>query len=74
VQEKLLAETAHIPCETTNLAVAGTAPVRLQIALGRRGDAEVRSAQAVLAAAPPEADGTVVRGAPLHGSRDSLSE
>jgi hypothetical protein len=29
-QEKLIAETAHIPCETTNLAVTGTVPVRLE--------------------------------------------
>jgi hypothetical protein len=29
-QEKRLGETAHIPCETTNLAVAGTVPVRLE--------------------------------------------
>src|ERR1700746_546158 len=29
-QDKRLGETAHIPCETTNLAVAGTVAVRLQ--------------------------------------------
>jgi hypothetical protein len=29
-QAKRLGGTAYIPCETTNLAVAGTVPVRLQ--------------------------------------------
>ena len=52
-QAKRLADLPHIPCETTNLAVAGTVPdapaVPLQFAPGRRGDAGVSSSSRALA-------------------------